>query len=78
MPGLERSLKKISLMRKIYKVGTFYHKEDKLCLSKIMAYIRWYSPSWEGCIVFDVEANSTGEAKKKAILKRLEYEKKIR
>jgi hypothetical protein len=45
---------------KTFRVGTFMHGKRVHC------YTLWYSPEWDGCIEYDVEAETGAEAKKKA------------
>lgn len=53
---------KVSTKRRLYRVGTFVHpRGGKKAL--IMAYLRDFSPQWQGCVVYDVEASSGKEAK---------------
>lgn len=56
------------------RVGTFYSPGDKLIASHIRAYTVYYDPEWEGCIVYDVEAESGKEAKAIAVQMRLRDE----
>lgn len=53
---------------KTYRVGTFYHPPT------VSAYLRDFNPAWTGCMVFHVEAESGGEATKKAKALRKDYE----
>lgn len=49
------------------KVATFFHGDaEDPKISKVMAYTSWYNPSWEGCVVYDVEAKNGTEAKRVA------------
>ena len=52
-----------------YRVGTFPNGGRQP-----IAYLRWYSPKWEGCIEYDVVASSGAAAKKAAIRARAERE----
>jgi len=60
--------------KKTIRVATFYDEEDTLCKSHIQAYTGFWSPSWDGCIEYLVEAKSGKEAKKIAIQRRLDAE----
>lgn len=61
-----------------YRVGTFLHDPKKRPVkSRIMAYTSVYSPEWEGCIEYTVEAGSGKEAKEKAVALRLARELEI-
>ena len=44
--------------------------------SKVSAYTLWASPSWTGCRVYEIEAASGVEAKRIAVDRRLEDERK--
>lgn len=60
-----------------YKVGTFvkHGKAGPKCRkSHITAYTVWYNPSWCGCIEYTVTTLSGKEAKRLAVLMRLEHE----
>jgi hypothetical protein len=58
-----------------FKVATFYHPDEgSLRLSRIHCYTLWYNPAWEGCKIFNVEAVSVIEAKKKARQLRFDHE----
>ena len=66
---------------KTHKVATFFHArpgdEDRPMLRDISAYTLWYSTSWGGCVVYDINAESGAEAKKIARKRRLEHEKDL-
>ena len=57
----------------IFRVATYYTpkpgKPPKL--SHISAYTRWYSPSWQGCVEYDVETTNGTNAKRIARIMRL-------
>jgi len=56
---------------KKYTVATFYQKTEPLKLKSINAYLRDYNPTWPGCLIFEIEAESGGEAKKAAVAQRM-------
>lgn len=59
-----------------FRIGTFYEpRMGPPLISWVSAYSRWYAASWDGCIEYDIEAESGAEAKKIARAKRLEHEK---
>lgn len=60
---------------RVYRVATFVDRDRPLCLSRIMTYTLWYSPEWEGCIVYEIRALSGKIAKRKAAEMRLAEEK---
>lgn len=62
---------------KTIRVYTFAHRNSPLRAwrkSNISAYTRWANPSWPGCVVFDIEAETSAEAKKLAIARRFAEE----
>lgn len=50
-----------------YKVGVFPEFREKTGKYRFSAYLRDYSPEWDGCIEVKVNAANGKEAKKKAI-----------
>lgn len=61
-----------------FRVATFFDQrstDTKPLLSRVSAYTIWYSPTWPGCIVYEVEAESGTAAKRIARERRLEEEK---
>lgn len=54
-----------------FRVGTFAENAQ---LSKIRTYTMWYSPEWEGCIEYVIEAKNGTEAKRLARLQRRKHE----
>lgn len=53
----------------IFKVYTFFHDRYPK-KSRVTAYTRWANEEWEGCRVYQVEAQNGAEAKKRAIAQR--------
>jgi len=56
---------------RVYRVGTFAHENGV-----VTAYVRDYSPSWSGCIEYEIRAKSAAEAKRIAAARRREEESK--
>lgn len=59
---------------RIYRVGTFYRQGKRKGTAH--CYTTWYHPSWDGCIEYNVKANSGAEAKRLAKLAR-EYRERL-
>lgn len=57
-----------------FRVGTFWHDGRDGHMKGATAYTRWYSPSWDGCKEYDIEAESGREAVKIAIARRTQEE----
>ena len=62
-------------IKRIRRVYTFYETRENR-VPRVSAYTLWADPSWVGCKVYDVEADSGTEAKKIAIKMRKEDEAK--
>lgn len=61
---------------KKYTFGTFSDRIGSQAIrSRIRAYSAWYNPAWGGCIVIEVEANNSKEARRMAIDRRLAIER---
>lgn len=59
---------------KIYRVGTFVDDlpdPRKLTRSDVRTYLRDYSPTWPGCVEYEMFAPGGKEAKRAAVTKRL-------
>ena len=57
-----------------FKVATYFEPRGEPKKAHVRAYTRDYHPSWEGYMLFEVEAASGKEAKRKAIALRVEHE----
>lgn len=57
-----------------YRVATFWHG-DMGRTGRATGYLRVYNPSWEGCIIYDVEAKTGREAVRIATAMRAQKER---
>lgn len=59
-----------------FEIGTFVDRDRERPIKKshVRAYSTWFNPEWDGCLVYNVEAGSGKEAKRIAILQRVEHE----
>lgn len=65
--------------QRTYAVATFYHPEtakDPFAKRTVSAYLRDYSTTWPGCMVFQVAAASGREAKRIAVERRLYFQRR--
>lgn len=60
---------------KTFKVATFARLTAAGNIA-VKAYIYWFNESWDGCIVYEIDATNRTEAKKIAIQKRKDHEAK--
>ncbi len=63
------------------RVATYYDQPkngEMPRLSHIRAYTRWYSATWDGCVEYDVEADTGNQAKLIARRLRLDAECRAR
>jgi hypothetical protein len=59
-----------------YVFGTFSDRTGAdAIISRIRAYSGGYQPTWDGCVVIEVEADSPKEANRLARQRRLEIER---
>lgn len=58
-----------------YRVGTFYYDSPPDAKpSKVACYTRYFDPTWEGCVVYIVRAESGADAKRIARGLRIKHE----
>ena len=66
------------MMARLYKVATFAHWDDYAGVPRksplITAYLRDYSPCWDGCIFYEVTTITGREAKRVATKMRRQHE----